>query len=57
MSVMRVACGGAARNEIDQTMLDLLIQNIEAAKAEGQDKPAEFMQKIHDAARKYLITV
>lgn len=47
----------AAANEIDQPMLDLLKQNIAAATAGGQEKPAEFMQKIHDAARKYLITV
>lgn len=48
---------GAAANEIDQPMLDLLKQNIAAATASGQEKPAEFMQKVHDAARKYLITV
>lgn len=47
----------AAANEIDQPMLDLLKQNITAASASGQEKPAEFMQKVHDAARKYLITV
>lgn len=47
----------AAANEIDQPMLDLLKQNIAAASASGQEKPAEFMQKVHDAARKFLITV
>lgn len=46
----------AGNNEIDQPLLDLLQQNIAAAKAASQEKPAEFMQKVHDAARKYLIT-
>lgn len=46
----------AGDNEIDQPLLDLLQQNIAAAKAANQEKPAEFMQKVHDAARKYLIT-
>lgn len=50
-------CLTAGNNEIDQPLLDLLQQNITAAKASGQDKPAEFMEKVHDAARRYMITV
>jgi hypothetical protein len=36
----------AGNNEIDQPLLDLLQQNIAAAKAADQEKPAEFMQKV-----------
>lgn len=36
----------AGNNEIDQALLDLLQQNIAAAKAANQEKPAEFMQKV-----------
>ena len=39
----------AGDNEIDQPLLDLLTQNIAAATASGQDKPAEFMQKVGGA--------
>ncbi|KAK9820504.1 hypothetical protein WJX72_011080 [[Myrmecia] bisecta] len=46
----------AGNNEIDQALLNLLKQNIAAARAAGQEDPAKFMEKIHDAARKYLIT-
>lgn len=38
----------AGDNEIDQPLLDLLQQNIAAAKAANQEKPAEFMQKVHE---------
>ncbi len=47
----------AGNNEIDQPLLDLLQQNIDAAKASGQEKPAEFMEKVRDAAKRYMITV
>ena len=43
-------------NEIDSALLDLLQQNIDAARAAGQKEPAEFMEKVRDAARKFLIT-
>eukprot|EP00891_Asterochloris_glomerata_P000907 jgi/Astpho2/907/e_gw1.00016.225.1_t len=46
----------AGNNEIDQPLLDLLQQNIEAAQAAGQEDPAKFMQKIRDAAQRYLIS-
>ena len=36
----------AGNNEIDQPLLDLLQQNIAAAKAANQEKPAEFMEKV-----------
>jgi hypothetical protein len=38
----------AGNNEIDQPLLDLLQQNIAAAKAANQEKPAEFMQKVRE---------
>jgi len=46
----------AGNNEIDQGLLDLLQQNIHAARAAGQDDPALFMEKIRDAARKFTLT-
>jgi len=36
-------------------LLNLLKQNADAARAAGQPEPAEFMEKIRDAARKFLI--
>ncbi|KAG2483075.1 hypothetical protein HYH03_018056 [Edaphochlamys debaryana] len=47
----------AAANEIDQALIDLLTQNIEAAKAADQTAPAEFMEKVKQAVSKYLVTV
>ncbi|KAK9909063.1 hypothetical protein WJX75_006635 [Coccomyxa subellipsoidea] len=47
----------AGNNEIDTALLDLLQQNIDGAKAAGQKEPAEFMEKIRDAARKFVMTV
>ncbi|KAF8061121.1 celF [Scenedesmus sp. PABB004] len=35
----------AAANEIDAPLMDLLQQNIDAARAAGQEAPAEFMEK------------
>ena len=42
-------------NQIDEPLLNLLKQNAAAARAAGQPEPAEFMEKIRDAARKFLI--
>ncbi|GFR47419.1 hypothetical protein Agub_g9136, partial [Astrephomene gubernaculifera] len=47
----------ASANEIDQALLDLLQQNIDAARAAEQTAPAEFMEKVKVAAAKYLVTV
>ncbi len=46
----------AGNNEIDKALIDLLQQNIDAAKSAGQKEPAEFMEKIRDAARKFVMT-
>lgn len=46
----------AGNNLIDQPLLDLLQQNIAAAKGAEQSDAAEFMQKVHDAAKRFLIT-
>eukprot|EP00884_Botryococcus_braunii_P010368 jgi/Botrbrau1/19332/Bobra.0073s0062.1 len=45
----------AGDNEIDQPLLDLLQQNIDAARGAGQMEPAAFMEKIRDAARKFVL--
>jgi hypothetical protein len=50
-------CAVAGNNEIDEALIDLLQQNIDAAKAAGQKEPAEFMEKVRDAARKFVIKV
>lgn len=47
----------AGNNQIDQPLLDLLQQNISAARAGGQEEAAQFMEKIHLATKKFLITV
>ncbi|KXZ41137.1 hypothetical protein GPECTOR_740g899 [Gonium pectorale] len=46
----------AAANEIDQALVDLLQQNIDAAKAAEQTAAAEFMEKVKVAVAKYLVT-
>ena len=46
----------AERNEIDEPLLNLLQQNIDAARSADQLEPAQFMEKIRDAARKFIIT-
>ena len=46
----------AGDNQIDQPLLDLLQQNIAAAKAGGQNDAATFMEKVHDAARKFIMS-
>ncbi|KAK9805770.1 hypothetical protein WJX73_007953 [Symbiochloris irregularis] len=47
----------AGDNEIDDVLLKLLQQNIDAARSAGQEQPAVFMEKIRDAARRYMLTV
>ncbi len=50
-------CGACAgNNEIDKPLIDLLQQNIDAARQAGQAEPAEFMEKVRDAARKFVLT-
>lgn len=46
----------AENNEIDEPLLNLLQQNIDAARSANQTAPAEFMEKIRDAARKFVLT-
>lgn len=46
----------AGNNEIDKTLLELLEQNISAARAAGQNDPAVFMEKIRDAAKKFVLS-
>ncbi|GBF91992.1 hypothetical protein Rsub_04716 [Raphidocelis subcapitata] len=46
----------AEANEIDVPLMDLLQQNIDGARAAGQDEAAAFMEKVKQAASKYLIT-
>jgi hypothetical protein len=46
----------AAANEIDQALMDLLTQNIDAARAAEQEDAAKFMEKVKQAAAKYLVT-
>lgn len=48
-----IAC--AETNQIDEPLLNLLKQNADAARAAGQEEPAKFMEKIRDAAQKFLI--
>lgn len=43
-------------NEIDAALLDLLLQNIEAARTAGQEEPAQFMEKVRQAAMKFAVT-
>jgi hypothetical protein len=56
--ILRGAYHGAytGNNEIDRPLLDLLQQNIDAAKSAGQAEPAAFMEKVRDAARKFVLT-
>lgn len=46
----------AGNNEIDSGLLDLLQENIDAAKAAGQPEPAQFMEKVRDAAKKFVMS-
>ena len=45
----------AANGEIDQSLMDLLEQNIEGAKDAGRDDVVQFMTKIRQAAGKFMI--
>ena len=51
-----VCLQNTGNNEIDRALLDLLQQNIDAAKQAGQAEPAVFMEKVRDAARKFVLT-
>lgn len=51
---LRVLCPQA--NEIDVALLDLLQQNIQAAREAGQEEPAKFMDKVRQAAMKFMVT-
>ena len=42
-----------AANEIDQTLITFMNQNIEAAKAAEETQKAEFMEKLRDACKRY----
>ena len=46
----------AGNNEIDNGLLELLQENIDAAKAAGQPEPAQFMEKVRDAAKKFVMS-
>ena len=46
----------AADNEIDQALLDLLQQNIDAARMAGQEDAAKFMEKVKTATAKFMVT-
>ncbi|KAK9843266.1 hypothetical protein WJX74_009460 [Apatococcus lobatus] len=46
----------ASANQIDKPLLDLLQQNIDAARTAGQEQPALFMEKIKAAAQRYRLT-
>eukprot|EP00466_Bigelowiella_natans_P014573 jgi/Bigna1/85333/estExt_fgenesh1_pg.C_30278 len=45
----------AGRNEIDDTFIMLIESNAQQAQAAGQDKVAEFMLKLREAATRYVI--
>ena len=47
----------ASANEIDKELIALLDTNAKAAKSAGQEEAAEFLGKVRDAARKFLISV
>jgi hypothetical protein len=48
--------GMVERNEVDAPLMALLAQNIEAARAGGQDDAVAFMEKVKGALSKYLVT-
>lgn len=45
----------AGNGEIDQGLFDLLQQNIDGARAAGQQQAAEFMEKVLVAAKRYSV--
>lgn len=46
----------ASANEIDQGLLDLMMQNAQAARLAGQDDAAAFIEKVAQAAGKFMVT-
>lgn len=46
----------AGSGEVDQALINLLQQNIDAARSAGQEDPAAFLEKVRDAARKFVIS-
>ncbi len=53
--LMPILCT-AGSNQIDKPLLDLLQQNIDAARSAGQEQPATFMEKIKAAAQRYRLS-
>ena len=49
------ACPGD--NEIDDVLLRLLQQNIDAARMAGQEQPAQYMEKLRDAAKRFTLKI
>lgn len=47
----------AEANELDAPLITLLQQNVDAAKAAGNVDAVAFLEKVRDAARKFVITV
>ncbi|CAG9463721.1 unnamed protein product [Pedinophyceae sp. YPF-701] len=45
----------AGNNEIDNALIALLNQNINAARQAGQEEPAKFMEKVRDACTKFVV--
>ena len=45
----------AGDNEIDDDLIALLDQNIEAARKAGQEEAADFMKRVRDAANRFVI--
>lgn len=50
-TLLEMAGGG----QLDDALLKLLQQNIDAARAAGQEDPAQFMEKIRDAAKRFTL--
>jgi hypothetical protein len=46
----------AEANEIDAALLELLQQNIAAARQAGQEEAANFMEKVRNATAKFVVT-
>ena len=47
----------AEANEVDAALIQLLQQNVDAAKGAGNEDAVKFLEKVRDAARKFVITV
>lgn len=47
----------AEANEVDAALVNLLQQNADAARAAGNADAAKFLEKVRDAARKFVITI